>query len=104
MKGQQEPRIRIEPERSGTDGTGAAMLMQAYGYKLDEWQQLLLDCWLGKDKAGQYTVTSAGLSVPRQNGKSEALLARCFYGLTVNGERILYTAHQMRSVKTMFRR
>lgn len=104
MKGQQTPRIRIEPERSGTDGTGAAMLMQAYGYKLDEWQQLLLDCWLGKDRAGQYTVTSAGLSVPRQNGKSEALLARCFYGLTVNGERILYTAHQMRSVKTMFRR
>lgn len=104
MKGQQTPRIRIEPERSGTDGTGAAMLMQAYGYKLDEWQQLVLDCWLGKDTAGQYTVTSGGLSVPRQNGKSEALLARCFYGLTVNGERILYTAHQMRSVKTMFRR
>lgn len=104
MKGQQIPRIRIEPERSGTDGTGAAMLMQAYGYTLDDWQNLLLDCWLGKDRAGQYTVTSAGLSVPRQNGKSEALLARAFYGLAVNGERILYTAHQMRSVKTMFRR
>lgn len=104
MKGNQTPRIRIEPSRSGTDGKGAAMLMQAYGYKLDEWQQLILDCWLGKDRAGQYTVTSGGLSVPRQNGKSEALLARCFYGLTVNGERILFTAHQMRSVKTMFRR
>lgn len=104
MKGQQTPRIRIEPKRSGTDGTGAAMLMQAYGYTLDDWQNLLLDCWLGKDRAGQYTVTSAGLSVPRQNGKSEALLARAFYGLAVNGERILYTAHQMRSVKTMFRR
>lgn len=104
MKGQQIPRIRIEPERSDTDGTGAAMLMQAYGYTLDEWQNLVLDCWLGTDTAGKYTVTSAGLSVPRQNGKSEALLARSFYGLAVNGERILYTAHQMRSVKTMFRR
>ena len=104
MKGQQTPRIRIEPERTGTDGTGAAMLMQAYGYTLDEWQQLVVNCWLGKDSAGNYTATSAGLSVPRQNGKTEALLARCFYGLVVNGEKILFTAHQMRCVKSMFRR
>jgi len=104
MKGQQTPRIRIEPERSGTDGTGAAMLMQAYGYTLDEWQRLVIDCWLGKDEAGQYTVTSAGLSVGRQNGKSEALLARCFYGLVVNGEKVLFSSHQVRSVKAMFRR
>ncbi len=104
MKGNQTPRIKIEPARSGSEGKGAAMLMQEYGVTLDEWQQLVLNCWLGTDKTGEYTVTSAGLSVPRQNGKSEALLARCFYGLTVNGERILYTAHQMRSVKTMFRR
>ena len=104
MKGQQIPRIKIEPDRSGTDGTGAAMLMQAYGVKLDEWQILVVNSWLGKDSSGQYTVTSGGLSVPRQNGKSEALLARCFYGLVVNGEKILYTAHQMRSVKAMFRR
>lgn len=104
MKGQQTPRIKIEPARSDTDGKGAAMLMQAYGVQLDEWQRLVVDCWLGKDAAGEYTVTSGGLSVPRQNGKSEALLARCFYGLVVNGEKILYTAHQMRSVKAMFRR
>lgn len=104
MKGRQTPRIKIEPPRTATDGKGAAMLMQAYGVTLDEWQQLVLDCWLGTDAAGDYTVTSAGLSMPRQNGKSEALLARCFYGLAVNGERILYTAHQVRSVKAMFRR
>lgn len=104
MKGNQIPRLRIEPKRSGTDGTGAALLMKAYGVEMDAWQQLVVDCWLGKDKTGRYNVTSAGLSVPRQNGKSEAILARCFYGLAVNGERILFTSHQMRSVKAMFRR
>ena len=104
MKGNQTPRIKIEPPRSGTDGKGAAMLMQAYGVALDEWQQLCLCSWLGTDAAGSYTVTSAGLSVPRQNGKSEALLARCFYGLVVNGEKVLFSSHQMRSVKAMFRR
>ena len=104
MKGKQQPRIRIEPPRVDTDGTGAAMLMQAYGYTLDEWQQLCINAWLGKDAAGQYTATSIGLSLSRQNGKSELIIAFCFYGLVVNGEKIIYSAHQMRSVKAVFRR
>lgn len=104
MTGNQIPRIRIEPERTGTDGEGAAMLMAAYGVTLDPWQRLILDCWLGTDAAGAYTVTSAGLSVPRQNGKNICLEARVFYGLVVNGERILWTAHQVRTYKKAFRR
>lgn len=104
MKGNQIPRIRIEPPRSSTDGTGAAMLMQEYGVQLDEWQRLVLDCWLGKDKAGRYTVASAGLSCSRQNGKNCTAEGRAFYGLVVNGERILWTAHQVRTCKRAFRR
>lgn len=104
MKGSQEPRIRIEPPRSDTEGTGAAMLMQAYGLTLDEWQRLVCDCWLGLDASGSYNVTSAGLSVPRQNGKNCIVEAREFYGLVVNGERILHTAHQVRTAKKAFRR
>ena len=104
MIGSQIPRIKIEPERYSTDGEGAALLMQEYGYKLDEWQQLVLDAWLGKDAAGHYNVTSAGLSVPRQNGKNVCLEAREFYGLLMNGEKILHTAHQVRTAKKSFRR
>lgn len=104
MVGNQIPRIRIEPERCGTDGDGAAMLMEAYGVRLDEWQRLILCSILGTDKAGRYVTTSAGISCPRQNGKSEILIARCFYGLLVNGERILFTAHQTRSVSAVYQR
>ncbi len=104
MQGNQTPRIRIEPVRTGTDGTGAAMLMQAYGVTLDAWQKLILDCWLGKDNEGNYTMTSGGLSVPRQNGKNVCIEAREFYGLVINGEKILHTAHQMRTCKRAFRR
>lgn len=104
MTGNQMPRIRIEPERTSTDGTGAAMLMRAYGVTLDEWQQLVIDSWLGKDASGAYSVTSAGLSVARQNGKNICLEAREFYGLLVNGEKILHTSHQMRTAKKSFRR
>lgn len=104
MRGSQEARISIKPERSSTDGTDAALLMSAYGCTLDKWQQDILNCWLGKDEDGRYNVTSAGLSVPRQNGKNVILEGREFYGLVINGERILHTAHQVRTSKKSFRR
>ena len=104
MKGSQEPRIQIEPDRVVSDGSDAALLMSAYGCELDPWQQLVMDCWLGKDETGKYSVTSAGLSLPRQNGKNVCLEAREFFGLVVNGERILHTAHQVRTSKKSFRR
>ena len=104
MIGNQEPRIRIEPDRTDTEGTGATILMKKYGYALDEWQSSILDCWLGCDKSGAYTMTSGGLSVPRQNGKNVILEARELYGLVINGERILHTAHLVRTSKKSFRR
>lgn len=104
MRGSQEPRIKVEPGRISSDGEDAALLMSEYGSRLDEWQQLIIDCWLGRDESGKYSVTSAGLSVPRQNGKNVCLEAREFYGLVINGEKILHTAHQVRTSKKSFRR
>lgn len=80
------------------------MLMEAYANKLDEWQKIVLECWLGRDENGVFTVTSAGLSVPRQNGKNVCLEAREFYGLVIEGEKILHTAHQVKTSKKSFRR
>lgn len=104
MRGSQEPRIRVEPERVGTDGVDAAELMEAYGSTLDPWQQTVLDCWLGFDAQGRYSMTSGGLAVPRQNGKNVCLEAREFFGMVIKGEKILHTAHQVRTSKKSFRR
>lgn len=104
MRGSQEPRIRVEPARENTDGEEAGMLMEAYGCALDPWQQDIINCWLGKDQNGKYNVTSAGLALPRQNGKNVCLEAREFYGMVINGEKILHTAHQVRTSKKSFRR
>lgn len=104
MKGSQEPRIKVEPHRVATNGDDAAILMQTYGCTLDDWQADVLDCWLGMDESGNYNVTSGGLTLPRQNGKNVCLEAREFYGLVVDGERILHTAHQVRTAKKSFRR
>lgn len=103
MRGTQDPRIRVEPRRTSTDGDDAALLMKTYASELDPWQKTVLDCWLGRE-GRSYNVTSAGLSVPRQNGKNVCLEARELYGLVVNGEKILHTAHQVRTSKESFRR
>ena len=87
MRGSQEPRLKIEPKRALTDGADAGLLMAEYGDKLDEWQQIVIDCWLGKSKAGKYTATAAGLAMPRQNGKNTCLEAREFFGLVINGDK-----------------
>jgi hypothetical protein len=104
MKGCQTPRIQIEPMRTSTDGDDAAMLMEAYGSALDPWQKLVVNCWLGLDERKSYTATSCGLSVPRQNGKNVCLEARELFGLIVSGEKILHTAHQVKTAKSSFRR
>lgn len=104
MRGSQIPRICIEPKRYSTDGDDAAALMKEYGLELDEWQKAVVDAWLGRDENGNYNVTSAGLALPRQNGKNVCLEAREFFGLIINGERILATAHQVRTSKKSFRR
>lgn len=104
MTGAQIPTFRVEPVRTGTDGELAAQLMAAYGSPLDPWQRLVQDCWLGTDEAGNYTAISAGLSVSRQNGKNVCLESRVFFGMIINAERILWTAHQVRTCKRAFRR
>jgi len=104
MRGNQEPRIKVEPHRIMTDGADAALLMETYGVELDPWQRIVIDSWLGKDERGSYNVTSAGLSLPRQNGKNVCLEAREFYGMVINGEKVLHTAHQVRTSKKSFRR
>lgn len=104
MIGSQIPRVQVEPQRVLSDGTPAAMLMEAYGHPLDPWQRTVLDCWLGRDASGAYVTTSAGLSMARQNGKNVVLEGREFYGMVIRGERILHTAHQVKTSKKSFRR
>ncbi len=104
MIGNQTPRIKIEPDRIATNGDGAILLYEKYGNTLDEWQKNILKCWLGTDQNGKYTMTSGGLSVSRQNGKNCILLARELYGLVVGGEKIIHSAHQVRTAKRQFQK
>ncbi len=99
-----EPRIKIEPLRHDTDGEGARLLMEGAGIVLDDWQQLVVDSILGTDQNGNYVTTAAGISCSRQNGKNVIVEAVILYSLLINGERIVFTAHQMKTARKCFER
>ena len=102
--GSQEPRVRLEPGYDYTDGEDAGFLARSYGMPPDPWQQTVLDCWLGRDEHDMFTATTCGLGVPRQNGKNAVVEIRELYGIAVNGERILHTAHEVRTARKAFLR
>ena len=69
----------------------------------DQWQKLILDDWLG-ERAGKWASLTCGLAVPRQNGKNGALEIREIFGMVGLGEKILHTAHEVKTAQKHFRR
>lgn len=106
MIGSQVPRISVVPKKikSYQDGEDAVLLYRAYATSLDPWQELLTRNSLALDASGNYAVASFGTSVPRQNGKNVFIESREFYGMVVNGEKILHTAHQTSTTMKSFNR
>ena len=96
------PRLRFMPEYADTLGPSAAEFMSEHGLDLDPWQRDILGDWLAYDAGGHWAATVCGLSVPRQNGKTTLLKARCYYGIAVLGEAILYTAHEVKTARETF--
>lgn len=94
----------VQDVGSRSGGAEAAALMRAAGVELYDWQQDVLADWLAEDDNG-WVHSNCCLVVPRQNGKSMALVARILYGLfLVESERlILYSAHQFKTAEETWR-
>ena len=104
LRGRQTPRIRCEPKHAYTDGEDAATLAKAYGLDPDQWQRMILDSWLGRDEWDKYVSTRCGVLVARQNGKNAVLEIRELYGTAILGEKILHTAHEVKTARKAFMR
>lgn len=107
--GVQEPTKRIIPPLDNyddlySDGDNAIELAASFNLVADPWQCLVVNDWLKRDDNDRFVSMQCGLSVPRQNGKNEALLIRELYGLAVNGEKILHTAHRVDTARKSFMR
>ncbi|MDD7203219.1 MAG: hypothetical protein SOV20_08770 [Coriobacteriales bacterium] len=85
-----------------SDGKAACELASAFFGDPLEWQSYIMDVLLARDKRDKYLHHSLGLAVPRQNGKSWVVRARCFYGAVVDGEKILYTCQHGDTADEMF--
>ena len=104
LRGNQEPRIRVADDYDYTYRGDAAEMAGAYGLMPDPWQQTVLDDWLAYDDDGTYAHDTCGLAVPRQNGKNGVLEVRELYGAAVEGEKILHTAHEVKTARKAFLR
>lgn len=99
----QHPRLRVAPRASSTFGDLAGELSSSYGLTPDPWQQLVLDDWLATS-GGRWSSLTCGLSVPRQCGKNALLEVRELFGTVGRGEKILHTAHEVKTARKAFKR
>ena len=104
MRPRQTPTYEANiPESLSGDGELAARLASAYFGEPMPWQPHLLDVMLARDERDKFIAKTMGISVPRQNGKSWVVRARCFYG-ALNGEKILYTCQHGDTSDEMFQK
>lgn len=73
-------------------------------YLADDWQKEVLKDWLAIHEDNGYLHRFAGLSVPRQNGKSLLLEMRIIFGILFLGEDIVFSAHEVRTSRKIFER
>lgn len=104
LKGRQKPNIRVAPPYAKTVGNSAGKLAKENGLTPDKWQLDILKDWLAVDEDGFFTSSICGVSVPRQNGKNTLLEMRELYGAWALGEKILHTAHEVKSHTNAFNR
>lgn len=84
-------------------GRDAVALAESVGFHLDSWQRDVLKDWLREGPDGRWLHRRGVLIQPRQNGKSHVAVARVLYGLFLNDERILLSAHRFGSAQNLFR-
>ena len=100
----QEPRLHVAPQRPDeTYGDLAAGLAADYGLCPDPWQRFVIDDWLARQR-GKWASLTCGLAVPRQNGKNAVIEIRELFGMVGRAEKILHTAHEVKTARKAFKR
>lgn len=75
------------------------------GFELDGWQEQVLDAALGVRADGRWASRLVGVSAPRQQGKSQLIVARALAGVLLFGEKtIICSAHQTDTAREVFQR
>lgn len=101
-KGKQKPRIDVFKDGDIWLADKTIQLLEHYGVELLPWQKAILYRWMAveQNELGEWkwVNTDCGLLVPRQNGKSEIMIARIVGGMVFLGEALIYTAQSDNTV------
>ena len=104
-KGEQRPRVRVfTGDAAYSDGPDADALAADLGVRLFPWESSVLSDWCSRDEQGRPAVVTAGLSVPRQNGKNLVIEVFEVFCLAVLGWHVIHTAHRVKTAKKSFNR
>jgi hypothetical protein len=72
---------------------------------LDEWQEQALEAAMGERADGRWASKFVGISAPRQNGKSQLIVARALAGALLFGEKmIIISAHETDTAREIWKR
>ena len=72
---------------------------------LDEWQEQVLEAGMGERSDGRWASKFVGVSAPRQNGKSQIIVARALAGALLFGEKmIIISAHETDTAREIWKR
>jgi hypothetical protein len=99
-----KPRVRRSPRSAFNEVDDAVFLSAAYGLTPDDWQEDVLESWLGRRRDGRWAAATCGLAVARQNGKNGIIEIRELFGMIALGEKFLHTAHEVKTARKAFLR
>ncbi len=104
LLGEAPPRVLVEPAGARANSwEDVADLSFRAGVELDGWQELILSAAMGERSDATWAAKRVGVSVPRQNGKSQLLVARALAGVLLFGEKkIVISAHQQDTARETF--
>ena len=101
--GSQTPTRLVVPDYIDSDWHDCHAVNKAGGLDMFEWQDLIMQGWLGRNKVGRWSALTCAGSVPRQNGKTLGLVVpRINYGMLLLGEEVIYTSHLQKTSTETF--
>jgi len=105
LDGPAPPRVRVVPSARANSWEDVADLSASLGMPLDEWQEQALEAAMGERRDGRWASKFVGLSVPRQNGKSQLIVARALAGVLLFDEKlIIISAHETDTAREVWQR
>lgn len=105
LDGPAPPKLRVVPSARSNSWEDVADLAASLGMPLDDWQESALEASMGERSDGRWASKFIGMSAPRQNGKSQLIVARALAGVLLFGEKlIIVSAHETDTAREVWTR